>query len=310
MTTNIYTANKRLSALKILMIAIILMGVGRTHAQSINELARTENKKAGFKHEVSGHLKGPFSGLQSKHDQDKSSLKKGLGFGVNYRYYLNSTWSLSTGLELQKFKGEVSYNFIEDAYQTTDSEGEEFEFRYAVQDLTEEQSASYLNIPVKLQYEGHGKIRFYAAGGVKIGMHIKSEHETSISTLKTSGYYSQYDAELHAPQFMGFGEFTNIKSGKKELNGKTNLAIEIETGLKFITANNRAFYVGLFLDYGLNNIIANNYQQNLVSYNSEDPTAFISESILTSANKKKGSAYVDKTHTLAYGLKIQYAFSL
>ena len=213
-------------------------------------------------------------------------------------------------VELQFFKGKVSYNSVTDAYTTVDAENEAFEFRYRVQDLTELQSATYLNVPIKVQYESTGKLRFYAAGGAKIGFNLNSGYESAISSLMTSGYYSQYDAELSDPQFMGFGEFKSIESEKKNLGLKTHLVIDLETGVKFIMANNRALYMGLFLDYGLTSLNNNNAQQNLISYNAENPTSFETNSVLTSSNKVNGNAYIDKMNTVAFGFKIRYALSL
>jgi hypothetical protein len=241
MKTSIYTLHKRLSVWNVLMITAILMGVGKTYAQSEYEMAPS-------KHEVSVHLKGPFSGFQYKHGQENETLGSGAAFGINYTHYVNQKWSLTTGAELQFFKGKVSYNSITDAYSTVDAENEAFEFRYRVQDLTETQSATYLNVPIKVQYEGTGHLRFYATGGVKIGFNLNSGYESTISSLTTSGYYSQYDAELNDPLFMGFGEFESIESGKSDLGLKTNLAIDLETGAKFMMANNRALYMGLFLE--------------------------------------------------------------
>lgn len=304
------TLSNALSVLQILMITAILIGGGNIHAQSQNEPGLDNTEMAPSKHEVSGHLKGPFSGLHYKFDRDKQKLHNGFGFGINYSYYLNTQWSLTTGAEVQSFKGEVSYNAVTDAYNTVDAEGEAFEFRYKVMDASEKQSATYLNVPFKVQYESTGQTRFYAAGGVKIGLLLKSEYESVISSLTTSGYYSQYDAELSEPEFMGFGTFSDLESGKDDLNLSTNFSLEMEAGLKFAMAKKQVLYLGLFLDYGLKDLNAKKGQQNLIFYNSDNPTAFITESILNATNKTRGNAYVDKLNTIAFGLKIRYGLSL
>lgn len=284
-------AYKGLSVYKILIMTITIVSAGKIHGQSKNEF--------------SVHLKGPFSTLYYENEQDKQSLGNGLGFGVNYSYYLINNWSLATGVEFQSFEGSVHYTSIKDAYQTVDIEGEEFEFRYELQNFWEEQSVYYLNIPIRVQYESTGQIRFFAAGGAKIGFNVKSEYESNVSSLTTSGYYEQYDAELTAPEFMGFGQFKEIEKGKKSLELKTNYMINLESGVKFLLDKDRAFYMGLFLDYGLNDISESN-SGNLVSYNSEDPTMFPTESILSATGNE--TEYISKVRAVAFGLKIQYAF--
>ncbi|WP_424492929.1 outer membrane beta-barrel protein [Salinimicrobium sp. GXAS 041] len=292
----INTTRKKIAAFKVLMLAIVVISAGKSYGQSRNEL--------------SFHLKGPFSSLSYEHEQDEQNMGNGLGAGVNYSRYLNENWSLSTGAEVQSFQGSANYNSINDAYQATDIEGEEFEFRYSLQNFSEEQAAYYLNIPLKIQYETTGQIRFFAAGGAKVGFNLKSEYESEASSIVTSGYYQQYDAELSAPEFMGFGEFEGIDNSKKSLDLKTSYMINLETGVKFLLQDDRAFYMGLFVDYGFNDLMEKNSLQNLISYNTEDPTSFPSNSVLNSTNKTEGKEYIDKVQNMAMGLKIRYALGL
>ncbi|GHA47681.1 hypothetical protein GCM10007103_30880 [Salinimicrobium marinum] len=290
METTINTVYKRLSIFKILIITITIISSGKIYCQSKNEF--------------SVHFKGPFSTLYYEHNQDEQGLENGLGLGINYHYYLDKNWSLATGVEIQSLEGSVHYDSIEGAYQTVDVEGEEFEFRYKLQNFAEEQSAYYLNIPVRAQYESMGRIRFFAAGGVKVGFKVKSEYESDVSSLTTSGYYEQYDAELTGPEFMGFGQFEEIENGKKSLDLKTNYMMDLESGVKLLLDNDRFFYMGLFLDYGLSGISENNSENNLLIYNSEDPTSFSTKSILSTTGDEKN---INKVRTVAYGLKIRYA---
>ena len=288
--------SKKTAGFKVLMLAIVLISAGKSYGQSKNE--------------ISFHLKGPFSTLSYEHEQDEQNMGNGLGAGVSYSRYLSENWSLSTGAEVQSFQGNVHYESITDSYQTTDIEGEEFEFRYSLQNFSEEQSAYYLNIPLKIQYETTGQIRFFAAGGAKVGFNLKSEYESEASSIVTSGYYQQYDVELNAPEFMGFGEFEDIDSSKKPLDLNTSYMINLEAGVKFLLQNDRAFYMGLFVDYGLNDLKGESSYRNLISYNTEDPTSFPSNSILNTANKTDGNEYIDKVHSMAMGLKIRYALTL
>ncbi|MFZ0490746.1 MAG: outer membrane beta-barrel protein [Salegentibacter sp.] len=260
------------------------------------------------KNEVSFYLRGAFSKLDYEVLQNKNDMENGFSIGAGYSYYLSKNWSIGTGAELQYLEGSAYLSSVEDAYTTVDSEGEEFEFRYQVGDFWENQYAYFLNVPLKIQYETGDITRFYAAAGAKVGFVLQSEYDTEGSSLTTSGYYAQYDAELSDPKFAGFGDFGAIKTSRKDLGLQTNLVLNLETGVKFMLENDQALYMGLFVDYGLKDIKPEVDQANLIAYNTEDPMNFMNSSLLTSVKNTEATPYVDEVKTLAFGLKIQYAF--
>ena len=279
---------------QILLVLLICGAISSSYGQSKNE--------------VSVYLTGAFSKLDYEVLQEKSDMENGFSIGAGYSYYLSRNWSVGTGAELQYTEGSVYLSSLEDAHQAVDTEGEEFEFRYNLENLRENQAAYFLNIPLKIQYETGGIIRFYAAAGAKVGFVVESEYDLEASSLTTSGYYEQYDVELSDPKFAGFGDYGNIKTSKSKLGLQTNFVLNLETGVKFKLKNEQAFYMGLFADYGLKNIQPEESQQNLINYNNEDPGNFIRNSLLTSASNSNDTSYVDEVKTLALGLKIQYAF--
>ncbi|WP_189605462.1 hypothetical protein [Salinimicrobium marinum] len=290
--------NRNSSQLKpgwqILLLMLVCGIIGSSHGQTKNE--------------ISLYMQGSFSKLDYEVFQENSDMENGFGFGAGYSYYLSENWSIGTGAELQYFEGSAYLSSVEDVYSTLDMEGEEFEFRYQLKDFRENQYAYYLNVPLKIQYETGNITRFYAAAGAKLGFEIQSEYEASASSLTTSGYYEQYDVELSAPGFSGFGNFGPMNASRLELGLVTNLVLNMEAGVKFMLENDRAFYMGLFLDYGLKDIKPEENQGNLIAYNSEDPVDLMNGSMLSSINNKSFNHYVDEVKTLAFGLKIQYAF--
>lgn len=290
------TDYRRKSYLKLLLLMTICGTMGKAYGQTKNE--------------VSFHIKGLFSKLDYEVLQNKSDMGDGLSFGAGYSYYLSDNWSIGTGVELQYITGTAYVSSIEDSYTTVDMEGENFEFRYQAQDFSESQYANFLNIPVTIQYETTGITRFYAAGGLSVGFVLQSEYKAEASSLNTSGYYEQYDVELQNPKFAGFGDFGAFNTPKSELGLKTNLVLNLETGVKFMLDNNQALYMGLFADYGLRNLKPEENQQNLIDYNNENPMNFINNSLLSSTNNTASTTYVERVRTLALGLKIKYAFQL
>ncbi|MDT0686964.1 hypothetical protein [Autumnicola psychrophila] len=287
---NIYPSKTKV---RLLLVMLISGAIGTSHAQSKNE--------------VSFSLEGLFSKLDYEVLGQKNDMENGLNFGVGYSYYLSDYWSIGTGAELQYTEGSAYLSSIEDAYTSLDMEGEEFEFRYRAEDFFEYQYAYFLNIPLQVQYETQGITRFYAAGGLKAGFVLQSEYEAQASSLTTSGYYKQYDAELRNPRFAGFGEFGSMDTSRSELGLRTNFILNMEAGVKFMLENDKALYMGLFIDYGLKDVKPEQNQQNLIAYNTEDPTNFMNRSLLSSANNTDSTEYVEEVKTLAFGLKIQYA---
>ena len=282
------------SGLQILLLMLICGGMSASYGQSKNE--------------VSFYLRGAFSKLDYEVLQNKNDMENGFSIGAGYSYYLSKNWSIGTGAELQYLEGSAYLSSVEDAYTTVDSEGEEFEFRYQVGDFWENQYAYFLNVPLKIQYETGDITRFYAAAGAKVGFVLQSEYDTEGSSLTTSGYYAQYDAELSDPKFAGFGDFGTVNTSRKDLGLQTNLVLNLETGVKFMLENDQALYMGLFVDYGLKDIKPEVDQANLIAYNTEDPMNFMNSSLLTSVKNTEATPYVDEVKTLAFGLKIQYAF--
>jgi len=292
-TYNIKGASKSL----ILGLAIILA------LFSVNGKALAQSKN-----EFSFYLQGSFSELAYEALGNKSELANGFGVGAKYGYYISDNWSLGTGAEIQYMKGSIFSPRVQGAFMTQDPEGEVFEFRYHADNFSEDQEVYFFNIPLQIQYESLGIIRFYAAAGVKAGLILASKYQNSATSLETSGYYPEYDVELTDPQFAGFGKFGGINNAKSDLNLKTNFIAHLESGIKLMLENSQSLYMGLFLDYGLNDIKPDGSEERLVNYNNQNPTAFAFGSVLSSQGDRDAEQYLDEVRTLAFGLKIQYAF--
>lgn len=274
---------------------MLCFGVGISNAQNSNE--------------VSMYAQGLFSRLDYKVMGNNNKMDNGLGVGIHYAYYLSNNWSLGSGVEYQYYEGTAKLEAIQDFSRAVDIEGENFDFRYNAENYIEQQYASYLNIPLLLQYETSGNIRLFLSTGAKVGLRLKASYEVEASSLETSGYYSQYDAELRNPLFAGFGDFGRYETGKSSLDLGTSYIASVESGAKFLLEGERSLYMGLFLDYGLNDI-SENAGEDVIAYNSQSPTSFMGNSLLESSNKVNSQSYTSDVRTLAFGLKLRYAFGL
>lgn len=255
------------------------------------------------KSELSLYAGGVFSSLD--YELQEGNLNKGNGglFGLRYAYYLNSKWSLGLGVEYSIYNSTSTLGTIQNSYNATDSEGENFEFRYRAKNYREDQTANFVQIPLTVQYETGGEIsKFYISVGAKIALPISAEYQSFSSELSTSGYYAQYDAELFDPKFAGFGNFGRIASPEQELELKPAYIATIEFGLKQKAGNKSWVYLGFFINYGLNDIYdGKTSAQNVIGYSDEIPSKFTYNSLL-----ETGAA--ENLKTMAFGVKLRYGF--
>jgi len=292
-TNNIKVASK-CGVWRLAIVLVLICVTTQTWAQTNNE--------------VSFYLQGSFSELSYEALGNDSELGNGFGVGAKYAYYLSDNWSLGTGAEFQYMEGSIFLPNVQGAYMSQDPEGEGFEFRYKADNFSENQEVYFLNIPLQIQYESSGMTRFYAAAGVKAGLVIDSKYQSKTTSLETSGYYPQYDVELTDPEFAGFGQFDQVSNSKSDLDLQTNFVAHIESGVKLMLENSQSLYMGLFLDYGLNDIKPDASVDRLIDYNNQNPTAFQFGSLLSSSRDINSLQDLDEVRTLAFGLKIQYAF--
>ena len=255
-------------------------------------------------------LKGGYAhlGHETKNGADNEGAISGLG--INFAHYLDQNWSLAIGAELEYAQYNTNFDILNDAYGTKDKEGENFEYRYTLKNLLEEQNAFYLNVPLRVQFESPGKhTRFYASAGAGIGFALSSNYKVSAGSLQTSGYYPQYKVELGDPLFMGFGDLGSQKRNKEDLKLGIAYTALLEAGIKQVVNDKSFLYIGLFMDYGLNDIGKGDKNLDLIEYRPDVPVEPLFNSVLNSSNKKTDSRY-QGTKPLAFGIKLRYTFAL
>jgi len=251
------------------------------------------------KQEISISVAGPFSFL-NYNTVGEVVPGNGISAGLRYSYYLNEGISVGIGAEYQTYNSDLKFSYLSGYYTTIDAENESFQFRYKATDLREKQKLGYVNVPITIQYENPGPTKLYLAAGVKIGFAVSGSYETKMENLTTSGYYPQYNVELFGPAFAGFASTDDIKAGKQNLDTKTSYSATFETGLKQKVGDRSSIYIGLYLDYGLNDIVDKNNNKNLVHYNPELPVQLHYNSALN-------TPYTNDVRLVSYGLKLRYA---
>ncbi|MBE8728307.1 outer membrane beta-barrel protein [Flavobacterium hungaricum] len=251
------------------------------------------------KHELSAAVAGPASFL--KYSSGAGEVPgNGFSAGIRYSYYLSETLSIGIGVEYQTYSSDAKFAFVNGQYAATDAENENFLFRYRATNFREEQKLGYVNVPIGIQFETPGTTQLYLAAGAKIGFAASGTYESKIQNLTTSGYYPQYNVELLSPAFAGFGSFNDVKTGKQDITTDVSYSATFETGVKQKIGDRSSFYLGVYLDYGLNSIYDKEGNKNLVQYNPELPVQFQYNSVLD-------SPLANDVRLVSYGLKLRFA---
>ena len=251
------------------------------------------------KQEISIAIGGPFSYLDY-HSAGGKVAGNGFNAGIRYSYYLNEGLSIGISAEYQTYNSSGKFGYLAGQYMATDAEDENFQFRYKASNFREEQKLGYINIPMQLQFETPGTSKLYLAGGFKVGFAVSGSYETRMQNLTTSGYYPQYNVELFSPAFAGFASTDNLKTAKEDLDTDVSYSAIIETGLKQKISDRNWIYIGVYLDYGLNNIYDKDNTKNLVEYHPEQPVQLQYNSIIE-------TPFANDLKLISYGLKLRFA---
>lgn len=249
------------------------------------------------KQELSITVGGLYATLD--YDMPQTKIKDGQGFsaGIEYTYYFANNFGVSVGAEYQRSGATANTETISEAYQTTDYEDESFEYRYTMSKITEKQTMGFVNIPLLVVYQNQ-QYGFYIKAGAKVGLPISSKFNASY-LLNASGYYQQYNGELFDPAFMGFGDLGRINAGGNNIDTKPSYILSFELGAKQ-PMNIGNLYAGVFIDYGINNMIQQG--KHPIVYNTNNSGVDFNYNSLLNSN------YADNLKTLAIGIKIRYAF--
>ncbi|GHU82508.1 hypothetical protein FACS189415_3070 [Bacteroidia bacterium] len=255
-------------------------------------------------HEFSINAGAGTSALQYKPIFGTTNAELRERFGIGYTYFFSPQWGITTGLDLGYYNAKIDVNKMDLDYLIPTPQGltDNFHLYASYSNYTENQKASFLQLPVMLQMQTPVQRNFfYIAAGLKFGFALSGTYDSSAETLKTVGY-SNYTGQYYEdmPKY-GFDTYKNIKASG-DLNFDMAYLLALETGMKWTLSGKTSLYTGVFLDYGLNNVngLAD---RNLLVYNSSSPKNYQYNSILQSS--QGGKSMVDKVVPFSVGVKIK-----
>jgi len=232
-------------------------------------------------------------------------------FGLGYNYSFSNNLSITTGFEYARYRARFNadslYSVHSNAIDIED--GSFFEYRSIVTKYDEKQNASFLQIPIMVQYEFGNQKQFFVAGGVKFALPLSGKHNYKANTFNNSGYYSEENYEYEKQLFVGFGEFNN-RASKGAFELKTAYLTSFEAGgiIKMFD-DVWSLYIGAYFDYALNNTV-NLQSLPLVEYNSENPYNFTLNSVTNSQyiHNDLNQSFTNKINPIAIGVKLRLSF--
>lgn len=243
-----------------------------------------------------------YSLVEGGSRSDGSSGISGI-LGLAYTRNFNEHFGIVSGIEMTRYGSKASYDVIEGKREYGNGD-DRLEFDYSINGYIEEQSTMMISIPVMAQYSAllSDQATFYLAGGFKFGLPINAKATIFSKKLSTGGFFFTENMRYYEdlPE-RGFTRLEQPVVNPVDIPMKVSVAASIETGSYFTLIKNVRLYVGVYLDYGLNNIRSIKGDNMLVGYNTLSPSIFTHKSVLN-------TSLSDNVRILATGLKLKMSF--
>ncbi|MDR1951459.1 MAG: PorT family protein [Bacteroidales bacterium] len=234
---------------------------------------------------------------------DNSQDALGNNFGLGYTYRFNDKFGVRSGLEAAHYNAVTNRNYTEtyalDNVWYSTPAGYNFLYTVAAKNINEKNTATYLQIPLMLQYRHDSTQRsgLYGAGGVKFGIPISGKYSSTIRELTTSGY-NEYTRQHHCnnPEEY-FSTFTNL-SNNHALDFKFGMFFSAEIGTMRQVSKTLKLYIGMYVDHAINNLSnIKTSKTHLIEYNG------CNEPVLNSAISRSS-----KVGATAIGFSVRVGF--
>lgn len=221
----------------------------------------------------------------------------GLEAGVDYSFRLTHQWRIQTGLEVAFLADNFQYDKLNTSQTITSPSGlpanSLFYFIVDINRLEEERDLSFLNIPLLLEFQTRGKHAFYASAGMKFGIPLSGRYHQTYDRMITSGFSEYTNQTYQDMPALGFSTYNRGTSdGKLSLSPAYIAAWK--TGISWQLAERIKLSTGLYLDYGLNDVV--NYNKEWIEYRTSGQHQF--------------SSLPDSYSPLSYGVELGIRFCI
>ncbi len=283
---------------------------------AVDTVAVSEKKKSYCSHEIGIWLSGGSNNLLYSSSFGEKSPGWGGAFGLGYTWFFHRNWGIGLGAELALYQGQIRIDGLTDAHQTQDQDGQDIYYSARFDKYKEVQYLGNVNIPLNFIFQTRmrGENRFYASLAFKLGIPLWGQYRSKNAELTTEGYYypspGNPNQTLTQQQDLGYGTFKGINS-KGKIPFDLAYMGQVEAGFKWHLAPGRDLYTGIYAEYAFNDVVKGSPADRFVSYNTENPSDFKTNSVLTSEYRRNGtsSVFTDKIALLGVGLKLKLGLS-
>jgi hypothetical protein len=254
-------------------------------------------------HELSVSVSAGMSNILYKLDEGSHSGGFGGGIDLGYSYNVKRWLAIVTGFGVSVYNSKLTMDSHSGEYNGFDDVYDEFTFNYSLRGYSEKQNAILFTVPVMARYStglGAGALRYYVAGGLKVGIPVSAGASTASETVTTSGYYVfEYGTYTGLPNRGFVSDVAGEQSdGKIKLDVVPLLALE--TGIRFPVGYKKDLMAGVYLDCSPGDI-RKSHNRHIVEYQPSNPSLFVHNSIINTPLLKKANLF-------SAGLKIGLNF--
>ena len=252
--------------------------------------------------EFSVRIGGGASGFQTQPTEGKDFRSWTGTAGLGYHFFFNPHWGVGTGADFAVYNGGISidnYSRRQDAINKIT--GNPFDFLVKSSNYKEPQQVMMVNIPLMLQYQGAGKTAFYAAMGGKAGIPVSAKSRLK-GNFSSGGFFPNLNVTYEDIPEYGFVTDHPFPENKTDITLKTAFMASVELGVKWRLGKSASLYTGIYVDYGLNNLLDKEptTDTDLVIYQSDTPSQF--------AYNTAANLYVKQIAPVAGGITLRLAF--
>ncbi len=182
-----------------------LMTTLMAFAAPFGPLPQKDCDTAAMRHEV-GMTAGGGLNIPAKADGAQSGHLPGWRIGATYDYRLNAHWAVGTGAELSSWRMETTNSAWWSTPNAVDKDGEAYEHRTYLDNIAERQKLLLLDIPLRLSFQTltSRPLRLEASAWVGLSVTARSRFATRGGSIRTEGFYPQYNALLYDMPINGF----------------------------------------------------------------------------------------------------------
>lgn len=270
--------------------AVLLFTLFMTSGHMVQAQGKLPHEHNEVALRIGGGVSGPFGTLPSSYDK---GMRPSMDIGVRYDYYFRKKWS--AGVELNYVKYGMEFTIDNPSGTLRENNEAMDKVIYEAVGYNELWNLSQMSLPITVQYLSSGVTSFYARTGISLGLTMNSKVDLQWKGLET---------QVENIDRLRLENYIGNTSQKHKIDLEKRLAWVGEVGVKHELAYNQNIYVGVYFDYGLNNMAKNvaGTKGRLLTLNQSAENSLEMNSMFETSSTKLSV----KTYTI--GLKIAYGF--